>query len=147
MKSNSGRKRVNINGAVNIDTMKVFTDFTKSVNKESSLRLFRKIADRHPKAQSIHVILDNASYDISGWLKDKLKDTKIVFHFLPSYSPNLNVIERLWKFFKKEILDNKYYERFEDFVESCKGFFRCRTKYREKSRALLSENFYLYKAK
>ena len=147
LKSNSGRKRVNINGAVNIESLEMTTDFTKSVNKESSLRLFRKIATRHPKAKNIHVILDNSSYYISGWLKEKLKDTKIVFHFLPSYSPNLNLIERLWKFFKKEILYNKYYEKFEDFVESCKGFFRCRTKYREKLRSLLAENFHLYKAK
>ena len=137
---------MNINGAVNIESLEMTTDFTKSVNKESSLRLFRKIAARHPKAKNIHVILDNASYYISGWLKEKLKDTKIVFHFLPSYSPNLNLIERLWKFFKKEILYNKYYERFEDFVESCKGFFRCRTKYREKLRSLLTENFHMYKA-
>jgi transposase len=147
LKSNSGRKRVNINGAVNIDTLEIATDFTKSVNKESSLRLFRKIADRHPKAKSIHVILDNASYYKSKWLREMLKGTKIVFHFLPGYSPNLNLIERLWKFFKKEILYNQYYEKFENFLEACKGFFRCRTKYREKLRSLLSEKFHLYKAK
>jgi transposase len=146
LKSNCGRKRVNINGVVNIDTLEVATDFTKSVNKESSLRLFRKIAERHPKAKSIHVILDNASYYKAKWLREMLQGTKIVLHFLPSYSPNLNLIERLWKFFKKEILYNRYYEKFEDFVEACKGFFRCRTKYREKLRSLLTENFHLYKA-
>ena len=55
LKSNGGRKRVNINGAVNVDTFETVTDFTKSVNKESSLRLFRKIAARHPKVKVIHV--------------------------------------------------------------------------------------------
>jgi len=146
LKSNNGRKRVNINGAINIDTQEMTTDFTKSVNKESSLRLFRKIAEKHPQAKKIHVILDNASYYKSKWLREMLQGTKIVLHFLPSYSPNLNLIERLWKFFKKEILYNKYYEKFEDFVESCKGFFRCRTKYREKLRSLLTENFHMCKA-
>jgi transposase len=144
LKSNGSRKRVNINGAVNIKTMDLVTDFTKSVNKESSLRLLLKIIKKHPKAKKIHIILDNASYYVSKWLKEKLKGTKIVFHFLPGYSPNLNLIERLWKFFKKEILYNTYYEKFEEFVSACKNFFRCRTKYKAELRSLLSEKFHLY---
>jgi transposase len=144
LKSNGSRKRVNINGAVNITTMELVTDFTKSVNKESSLRLFLKIIKKHPKAKKIHIILDNASYYVSKWLREKLSGTKIVFHFLPSYSPNLNLIERLWKFFKKEIVYNTYYERFEVFVSACKNFFRCRTKYKAQLRTLLSEKFHLY---
>jgi transposase len=144
LKSNGGRKRVNINGAVNIDTLDTVTDFTKSVNGSSSLRLFRKLEAKHPQAKSIHVFLDNASYYISKWLKDKLKGSRIVLHYLPGYSPNLNLIERLWKFFKKKILYNKYYEKYEDFLSACKGFFRCRTKYREELRTLLTENFQLY---
>jgi transposase len=144
LKSNGGRKRVNIHGAVNITTLETVTDFTKSVNKESSLRLFRKIEKRHPKAKAIHVFLDNASYYVSKWLQEKLKTTKIVLHYLPSYSPNLNLIERLWRFFKREILYNTYYEKFEDFLSACKGFFRCRTKYRERLRSLLTEKFHRY---
>jgi transposase len=144
LKSNGGRKRVNINGAVDIDTLETVTDFTKSVNGASSLRLFKKIAAKHPKAKAIHVYLDNASYYVSKWLKERLIGLKIVLHPLPGYSPNLNVIERLWKFFKKEILYNKYYEKFEDFLSACKGFFRCRTKYRDSLRTLLTENFHLY---
>jgi transposase len=144
LKSNSGRKRVNIHGAVDITTHEVVTDFTKRVNKESSLRLCKKIAKKHPKSKQIHVFLDNASYYKAKWLEEQLKGSKIVFHFLPSYSPNLNLIERLWKFFKKEILYNTYYAKFEDFLEACKGFFRCRTKYRNRLRSLLSENFHQY---
>jgi transposase len=139
LKSNGSRKRVNINGAVNIKTMELVTDFTKSVNKESSLRLLLKIIKKHPKAKKIHIILDNASYYVSK----RLKDTKIVFHFLPGYSPNLNLIERLWKFFKKEILYNTYYEKFEEFVSAYKNFFRRRTKYKAELRSLLSEKFHL----
>lgn len=145
LKSNGGRKRVNINGAVDIDTLETVTDFSKTINGASSLRLFKKIEAKHPKAKKIHVILDNASYYISKWLKEKLKATKIVLHYLPGYSPNLNLIERLWKFFKKKILYNQYYEKYEDFLSACKGFFRCRTKYRDELRSLLSENFQQYK--
>ena len=144
LKSNSGRKRVNINGAVNVETQYIVTDFSKTINGASSLRLFKKIEAKHPTAKAIHVFLDNASYYIAKWLKEKLKGTKIVLHYLPGYSPNLNLIERLWKFFKKKILYNKYYETFEDFLSACKCFFRCRTKYREELRSLLTEKFHRY---
>jgi len=144
LKSNGGRKRVNIHGAVNMKSHDIVTDFAKSINKESSLRLFKKIEAKHPEAKVIHVFVDNASYYIARWLKEQLKSTKIKLHFLPSHSPNLNVIERLWKFFKKEILYNTYYEKFEDFLASCKSFFRCRTKYWGELHALLTENFQLY---
>ena len=144
LKSNGGRKRVNIHGAVNIESLNIVTDFAKSITKESSLRLFKKIEARHPLAKKIHIIVDNASYYIAHWLKDKLKGTKIKLVFLPSHSPNLNVIERLWKFFKKEILYNTHYEKFEHFLSACKGFFRCRTKYAKELRSLLTENFQRY---
>jgi len=144
LKSNGGRRRVNINGAVDVDTLETVTDFSKTINGASSLRLFRKIEAKHPRAKAIHVFLDNASYYVSKWLKDRLKGTRIVLHYLPGYSPNLNLIERLWKFFKKKILYNKYYEKFEDFLSACKGFFRCRAKYRDELRSLLTENFHRY---
>ena len=149
LQSNSGRKRVNINGAVNIASLETVTDFSKKINKESSLRLCRKIEARHPNAKKIHLFLDNASYYKAKWLEEqlKLRRSKIVLHFLPSYSPNLNLIERLWMFFKKEILYNTYYEKFEDFLSACKGFFRCRTKYRERLRSLITDNSHIYIAK
>jgi len=146
LKSNGGRKRVNIHGAVNIKTKDIVTDFPKSVNKESTDRLCRRIEKRHPKAKKIHLFIDNASYYTAKWLKEqlKLRKSKIVLHFLPTHSPNLNIIERLWKFLKKKILYNTYYEKYEDFLSACKGFFRCRTKYKAELRSLLSENFQLF---
>jgi transposase len=146
LKSNGGRKRVNIHGAVNIKTKDIVTDFPKSVNKESTDRLCRKIEAKHPKAKKIHLFIDNASYYTAKWLKEqlKLRKSKIVLHFLPTHSPNLNIIERLWKFLKKKILYNIYYEKYEDFLSACKGFFRCRTKYKAELRSLLTENFQLF---
>ena len=144
MKSNCGRKRVNINGVVDIDTLETVTDFTDSVNSQSTIRLFDKLEAKHPNAKKIHVIVDNAKYYKSQMVKEYLKDSKIVLHFLPGYSPNLNLIERLWKFFKKKILYNKYYETYEEFLAACKNFFRCRTKYRDELRSLLAENFHQY---
>jgi transposase len=145
--SNSGRERVNINGAVDIDTLETVTDFTDSVNSQSTIRLFDKLELKHSDAEVIHLIVDNATYYKSQLVKDYLKTSRIKIHFLPGYSPNLNLMERLWKFFKKKTLYNKYYETFEEFLSACKNFFRCRTKYRKELRSLLTENFQQYQTK
>jgi len=144
LKSNHGRERVNINGAVDIDTKEIVTDFTDSVNSQSTIRLFQKLEAKHLGANVIHVITDNAKYYKSQLLKEFLEKSKIKMHFLPGYSPNLNLIERLWKFFKKKILYNKYYATFAEFVSACKGFFRCRVKYHAELCSLLTENFQQY---
>ena len=144
LKSNCGRERVNINGAVDIDTLETVTDFTDSINSQSTIRLFDKLEAKHPDAKVIHIIVDNATYYKSVLVKEYLETSRIKIHFLPGYSPNLNLIERLWKFFKKKILYNKYYETFDEFLSACKSFFRCRTKYRDELRSLLAENFHQY---
>ena len=61
--------------------------------------------------------------------------------FLPPYAPNLNVIGRLWRFFKKQILHNRYYESFSEFRAACEEFFSNPRKYRRELRGLLTENF------
>jgi len=144
LKSNAGRDRANIHGMIDIDTLNIVTDFTDSINSQSTIRLLDKLEAKHPEAEVIHLIVDNATYYKSDLVKAYLKDSRVKIHFLPGYSPNLNLIERLWKFFKKKILYNKYYETFEDFLSACKGFFRSRTKYRDELRSLLTENFQLY---
>jgi len=145
--SNGGRKRVNIHGVLNIHTIETVVEFTFSVTKESTLRLCRRLLKKHPHSKFILIWLDGASYYTSPWLREKLKGTRIVIPDLPPYSPNLNLIERLWKFFKQEIVYNQYYEKYADFVEACKGFFRCRTKYKEKLRSRLTEKFQLHENK
>jgi hypothetical protein len=79
---------------------------------------------------------------VKKWLK---KHKNIRLHFLPAYHPNLNPIERLRGFFKKTILYNKSIEKFSDFQESCRNFFRCQKKYAESLRTLVTDNFHLVK--
>jgi transposase len=147
LRSNGGRRRVNINGVLNIESLEIATDFAKTIDAHSTLRLLRRLEKKHPEADVVHVILDNAAYNKSKWLGEKLEGSKIELHYLPDYSPNLNVIERLWKFFKKKILYNKYYEKFDDFVAVCKGFFRNRKKYQDELRSLLTDNFQIFNKK
>jgi transposase len=146
--SNSGRQRVNINGAVNIDTLEVEVDFTDSVNSESMKRLMDQLIQKNLKSKTIYVILDNAGYCHSKKVKEYRKLLgKIKFVYLPTYSPNLNLIERLWKFFKKKTTYNKYYEKYADFVNACKSFFYNIKKYKAPLRTLLAQNFHIKKIK
>jgi transposase len=69
----------------------------------SYIDLFAKIEAKHPDANVIYIIVDNARYYRSRLLNKALKGTKVKLIFLPPYSPNLNLIERYWKFFKKKV--------------------------------------------
>jgi transposase len=146
LKANCGRQRLNINGAINIDTLEPTVRFYETINAQSAMDLFSKIEAKHPKAKSIYVIVDNARYYRSRWLKKMLKGMKIKLIFLPPYSPNLNLIERYWKFFKKKVLNNRYYETFDEFKRACENFFRKRKKYLPELQTLLTENFHIQAA-
>jgi len=143
LKANCGRQRLNINGAINIETLEPTTGFYDTINADSTIDLFSKIEAKHPDAETIYIIADNAPYYHSCLLKEHLEGTKLQLIYLPPYSPNLNLIERYWKFFKKTVLHNCYYETFEEFKQSCKNFFRKRRKYLPELQSLLTENFHI----
>ena len=143
LKANCGRQRLNINGAIDIETLQPVTGFYDTINAQSTIDLFSKIEAKHPDADKIYIIIDNARYYRSLLLKEYTEKTRIKLIFLPPYSPNLNLIERYWKFFKKKILYNHYYETFAEFKQACKNFFRTRKKYIPELQALLTENFHL----
>ena len=146
LKANCGRQRLNINGAIDIETLEPTVWFYETINAQSAMNLFARLEAKHPKATVIYVVVDNARYYRSRWLKEKLKSTKIKLIFLPPYSPNLNLIERYWKFFKKKVLNNFYYETFDEFKQACKSFFRKRKKYLPELKTLLAENFHIQAA-
>lgn len=143
LKANCGRQKLNINGAIDIETLEPVTGFYDTINADSTIDLFSKIAAKHPNAKTIYIIVDNARYYRSRILKQYVKGTKIKLIFLPPYSPNLNLIERYWKFFKKKVLNGRYYETFAEFKLACKSFFRKRKKYLPELQTLLTENFHI----
>ena len=146
LKANCGRQRLNINGAINVETWESVTGFYDTINAQATIDLFAKIEAKHPKADAIYIIADNARYYHSRLLQEALEGTKIKLLFLPAYSPNLNLIERYWKFFKKKVLNNRYYETFEEFKQACQSFFRKRKKYLPELKTLLTENFHIQAA-
>ncbi|MDR4506735.1 MAG: IS630 family transposase [Candidatus Brocadiaceae bacterium] len=141
LKSNTGRQRLNINGAINIESVNTVVDYGDSVNAQSTISLLKKIESKHSEAEVIYTICDNAKYYRSKKVKEYLKGSKVKIVYLPPYSPNLNLIERLWKYFHKIVLYNKYYATFDEFKKACKSFFRQMKKYKEDIGSLLTENF------
>ena len=139
--SNSGRQRLNLNGALNLKDYEVVIREDESINAQSTLKLFEELEAKNPKAETIYCILDNARYYKAKIVKEYLKNSKIKLVFLPSYSPNLNLIERLWKFFRKKILYHKHYSSLGEFRLVTMDFFKNLSSHKEELATLLTENF------
>lgn len=143
--TNTGRQRVNINGALNAETLEVFTWIDGTINAQSTTALFATLEQQHQEAENIYVILDNAGYNRNNLVTHYVNNSKIVPLFLPPYSPNLNLIERLWKFFKMKVSNNRYYEQFRDFRQAVLAFFKRIQDYESELDSLLVDNFQIVK--
>jgi len=118
VKTSSGRKRYNVLGALNFVTKKLETITNDTyITSDQVIMLIDKLIEKY-KDQVIKLILDNVKYQRCQKVIDYalLKGVELVF--LPTYSPNLNLIERLWKFVKSEVLSAAYYGSFDDFKNS-----------------------------
>lgn len=123
IRANSGRSRLNLSGVIDVLIHKVIIQEDKTLNAESTISFLRKIEEAYPTKIKIHLFCDNARYYRNKAVTEYLKTSKIQLHFLPPYSPNLNPIERLWKWMKERLIYNTYYEHFEDFKLAILGFF------------------------
>lgn len=139
--TNTGRRRLNLNGALNAETHEVIIRDDPSINAQSTIALLKQVEQHHPEAKEIYVILDNARYYRNQLVREYVENSKIVLLFLPPYAPNLNLIERLWKFFKKKVLANRYYESFIEFRRTSLAFFRKLPKFQQELDTLLTDNF------
>ena len=138
--ANIGRRRVNINGAIDLERLEPVVRCHGTINADSTIALFEQLAAFHPMAVCIHVICDNTPYYRSKALQDYLKASRIQLVFLPPYALNLNLIERLWRFFKKRVLYNWYYETFVEFRAAREIFFKSPHKYQPELHSLLTAN-------
>ena len=126
LKCSSGRQRVNIQGAVNLENFDVPFVEVDTVNADSTIALFEKIEARNSHMSRVFVALDNAKYHHAQKVRDWLERTKskITLVFLPPYAPHLNPIERLWAVMHQKVTHNKHYAKFKDFAEAILTFFR-----------------------
>ncbi len=151
IKTNTGRAKMNINGAYNPLTNE-FIGIEQcgkvAVDQVSNIQLMEKIRNLHPKLTKIYIFLDNAPSNKSKKFTEyvnNLKDVEVVLKYLPAYSPNLNLIERLWKYSKK-ILLTEYYETFKEFQERVIDFFDKEIKLKQHRDALsnfIGKNFHI----
>ena len=146
IKTNTGRERLNLNGTLSLKNHTALVLEETTINSESTIRLLGKLETTQPRGK-IYLILDNARYHhsklVQAWIK-KHRRFKLVF--LPPYSPNLNLIERLWRFFHQKITWNHYYPTFTEFKKEALKFFQNLKKYRTELNSLLADNFQLFPA-
>jgi transposase len=115
IRSAAGRQRYNVLGALEAISKAVTTICNHSyINAETVCQLLEALAAQYI-SQPIYVILDNARYQKCQLVMATALRLNITLVFLPAYSPNLNLIERLWRFIKKKVLYNKFYRVFDEF--------------------------------
>lgn len=124
IKSPPGRKRFNILAGLNAITKEVITvendSYITSIQVKELLEKIAKIGLKIP----ITLVLDNARYQRCKLVQEVANKLEIELLYLPPYSPNLNLIERLWKLVKKKCLYGKYYQEFSQFSETISNFVK-----------------------
>jgi len=121
VKTASGRKRYNVLGALNFISKKIETVSNDSyITSTQIIELLKKLAASFTKP--IKIVLDNAKYQRCKIVIERAAELEVELVFLPTYSPNLNLIERIWKIVKSKVLNAAYYETFDGF---CDNIFDC----------------------
>jgi transposase len=123
IKAASGRNRINVLGAVHAISKKVVTLTNTTYITADTLIEFLRLLKKKFCDKPIVIVLDNARYQHCHAVISMAESLRIRLLFLPPYSPNLNIIERMWKFTKKQILYAKYYDKPEAFHQAIERFF------------------------
>ena len=144
VKTFSGRQRYNVLGAIDFMTKKVHTvTNTTYITATEVCQMLRLVATEYA-GRKIHIVLDNARYQKCEMVTSLASDLKIDLVFLPPYSPNLNLIERLWKFTKGK-LRVKYYDNFKTFMDTIDSIIRgCDTVFKNQISMLVGERIQLF---
>ena len=139
-----GRDRFNILGAIEAHSQEfIHVDNDSYINRWSVVELLMQIAAQKYSGP-VSMVLDNAPYQhalVVKWIADYY-DIELLY--LPSYSPNLNLIERFWKLLRSEALTNVEYESFESMKNGIRSFVTNLASYKEEISSLLSTNFQIF---
>ena len=155
IRSTNSKKRITILGGINPVTKDVYSIITESNCDKLMVELWMrelKVALEKQYGNSLkkmktHIIMDNASYNKAKLIDEVAGELNFNLIDLPSYAPNLNLIERLWKFFKKEKIRNKFYETYDEFMDMILDFFKnIRQDYSAEMENLITLNFEIIKA-
>ena len=95
----------------------------ETIDSKTLEKHFKALKTKYPHALKIHLILDQGPYNKSTQTQEVAKKYGIKLHYLPTYSPNLNPIERLWKVMNEHVRNNVYFKSAKDFRSAVLGFF------------------------
>ena len=125
LRRTSGRRRINLHGALNLENFHCPLVQAERINAASTIALFEKLEADNPEKRRIHVITDNARYHHARLVREWLErpGCRIKLIFLPAYAPHLNAIERLWGVMHREVTHNSFYATFAQFTEAIDDFF------------------------
>jgi transposase len=144
LKATSGRKRLNIQGALDLETFQFTFVEGEKINAQTTRAMLEKLERGNPTKTAIHVFVDNARYHHAKILQPWLEcpERRVKLKFLPAYAPHLNPIERLWGVMHEWITHNRHYATFNQFTEAIFNFFRktLPEKWRD-FRDIVSDNF------
>jgi len=140
--TNGSQKRLNIIGALDLEKMTLETREFETINAQSIIEFFMLLLVVMPFG-IINIILDQAGYHTSKEVSDWIAlNPRIKLHFLPTYSPNLNIIERVWKIMHENTTNNQYYATFKQFTEAIDKFLKVTFKEKAKNwTERLTDNF------
>jgi transposase len=145
VKSASGRRRYNVLGALNFMSKKMVTITNDTyITSSQIIMLIDKLLVEYPN-QAIKMVLDNASYQRCKLVTEYAITAGVELIFLPSYSPNLNLIERVWKFIKSEALNAAYIGTFNEFqatIDNC--ITKLDNEHFDKMKSLITGKFQLF---
>ena len=145
--SSSGRKRYNVLGAYDPIRHEAVTLTNDTVvNQVTFCALLDKIAACYADTGlPVTLVLDNARYQKCQSVFDRAKVLRVELLYLPSYSPNLNIIERLWRFVKKQVLYSRHYDTFATFKGSIDACLRdIGTRFKGNMQTLMTLKFQLF---
>ena len=124
IKTTASRTRVNLLGAINLDNMDLIAKPYKTIDSESVIDFLEGIKARYSNKKNIYFVTDNGPYYTSKAVKEKAVELGITMTYLPPYSPNLNPIERLWKYMNEKVRNNRFFSSAKEFRESILSFFK-----------------------
>jgi transposase len=140
------QKRLTINGVVDIKRLELITSFQREMVTAETVKDFLELLRKKKPEGRIYLICDRARYYDNDAVRAYAKSMAIKMVYLPAYSPNLNLIERVWLFFKKSILYNRYYATFTEFEQACQAFFIKPNRHKAALTTLLTEKFQRFAA-
>jgi transposase len=144
LRTNSGRNRLNVLGAYSPDAGDLLSlEGRESCDGERVAQLLKKIRAANP-GKRLLLVLDNAPYNHASTVKQAAAKLRIELLYLPPYSPNLNLIERFWKFLKRKVARNRYYATFAEFRTAIQNVLNNIAAYRDDLTSLMTERFQLF---